>query len=339
MSQAKNGILYMEEGSTPQGYTQMVDSGDGQTFGIDGVDIFSGDPAPVCRPNGIVTGLNLGGVAVSGSNDVIDMSACTAYLAGVEKAIAADLDLAITRPATDVAKVVAVIINAAGAYAEVAGTDSADATFSAVLGAAGGPPFIPVDAIKVLELRLTSSVAAPITAGEIFQNGNYTERALSPSFDLDATGRGDYSDDAATSRANVKFSSALPLIHTGDVPKQIHLDYADPIMGQVSKSSDFTPAEESYSTSSSEHYGGVDAVETTSLGTAGFSAKMNDGVTDAVIAAKGKVKTFKFYPDLGKAPHLVTQGRVSTARSFAVGANKLAKVTLAPSKATVEYFS
>lgn len=339
MSQAKNGVVQMEEGSTPQGSTLMEDSGDHQTFGIDGVELFSGDPVAVCRPNGILTGRNLIGEADSGNDDVVDVAACTCNLNGVETAVAAAADLAIARPAGDVAKIVAVIIDSTGVYDTVAGTDGAGAAFSAVVGAAGGPPFIPVDAIKVGEVRLTAAAADVVYAEEIFQNGDLTERSASPTFDVDGTGRGDYAAESAMRRAHVRFSAALPLIHTAGTTKRVYLDYSEPTMAEVSRSSDFTPAEETYSTSASEHYGGVDATESTSLGTASFAAKLNDGVADAVVAAKGTVRIFKFFPDRGKAAHLVTQGRVATARTFAVGDHKKATVTIAATKPTVEFFS
>lgn len=339
MSQAKNGVIFMEEGSTPQGFTLMEDSGDHQIFDIAGVELYSGDPGAVCRANGITTGRNLLGIADSGANDVVDLAACNAFLNGVDSAIAAEVDLVIARPGGDVAKIIAITIDPTGAYAAVVGTDGADATFSAVLGAAGGPPAIPVDAIKIGEVRLTTSAAAAISADEIFQNGDLTERAFFPTFEIDGTGRGDYAEDSAQRRAHVKFGAALPLIHTGGVPKQVFLDYADPTLTEVSRASDFTPAEESYSVSSEEYYGGVDATESSSLGTAGFSAKLLDGIADAVVAAKGKVRIFRFFPDRGKAANLVTQGRVATVRTFAVGDSKKATVTIAAPKQTVEFFS
>lgn len=339
MSKAKNGVIFMEEGSTPQGFTFMEDSGDHQVFGIAGVELFSGDPEAVCRPNGITTGRNLLGVSASAANDVIDMAACNAFVNGADKPVAAEVGLAITRPVGDVAKVIAVIVDPNGLYGVVEGIDGADANFSAVLDAAGGPPAIPADVSKVGEVRLTTSAAAVISADEIFQNGDLTERAFFPTFEVDGTGRGDYAEDSAQRRAHVKFGAPLPLIHAGGTTKKVVLDYADPTLAEVSRSSDFTPAEESYSVSSEEHYGGVDATESSSLGTAGFSAKLLDGVADAVVAAKGKVRIFRFFPDRGKAAHLVTQGRVATARTFAVGDSKKATVVIAAPKATVEFFS
>ncbi|WP_027714901.1 hypothetical protein [Desulfuromonas sp. TF] len=339
MSKAKNGLLYMEDGSTPQGYVLMVDSGDRQHFGVADVDIFSGDPEAVVRPNGVVTGLNLLSVAAGGGNDLIDVKAFTVWLAGVETAVAADADVAVTRPATDVAKINSITLDDAGDIVEVAGTDSLSSAFSATRGAAGGPPFIPVGSIELGQVRLTTTAAAPIAAAEIFQGGEYTERAISPTPEIDATGRGDWADDAATARAHVKFASVLPAIHTGSVAKRVYLSYSDPIFGEVSRSADFTPAEESYSTSTSEHYGGADNTESTSLGQAGFTAKLLTGVDDAVVGAKGKIRTFKFLPDKNKAGALITQGRVATARTFAVAGQKQASVSIAATKATVEYFA
>ena len=340
MSKAKDGLLYMEDGSTPAGYTLMADSGDHQTFGVADVEIFSGDPEAEVRPNGVVTGRNLVSPAVSGSNNLVDVAAFTAWLAGVDEAVVADADVAITRPATNVAKICSVTLDAAGDIVVVAGDDSLSAAFSAVRGAAGGPPFVPVGSIELAQVRLTTSAAAAIAAGEIFQGGEYTERAISPTPEVDPTGRGDWADDAATVRAHVRFASALPAIHTGNTTKRVYDNYAAPIFGEVSRSADFTPAEESYSTSTSEHYGGADNTESTSLGQAGFTAKLATGVDDAVIGAKGTIRTFKFLPDKNKAGKvLVTQGRVATARTFAVAGQKQAKVTISATKATVEYFA
>jgi len=340
MSTAKNGLLYMEDGATPQGYTLMTDSGDHQHFGIADTDIFAGDYATEVRPNGITTGKDLITVAASGSDDVVDGAALTCWLAGIETAVAAAADLAITRPGTDVARVCSITVDDSGVYAVVDGVVSLSAAFSAVRGAAGGPPLIPVGSIEVGQVRVTTAAAAPITAAEIFQGGAYTERAISPTPEIDPTGRGDWSDTSAAKRAHVKFAAALPAIHTGNTAKRVYLDYAEPVFAEVSRSANFVPAEESYSVATDEHYGGADNTESTSLGQASFTAKLQTGIDDAVIGAKGKIKTFKFWPDKNKTTKIdVTQGRVATARTFEVGGQKRAAVTISAPRASVQYFA
>jgi hypothetical protein len=64
-----------------------------------------------------------------------------------------------------------------------------------------------------------------------------------------------------------------------------------------------------------------------------------DGVTDGMLAKKGQNLLFKFIPDKNKAPYQITQGVLGVARTFGVGSNPSATVTVSASQASVDFAS
>ncbi|PLX93460.1 MAG: hypothetical protein C0621_07445 [Desulfuromonas sp.] len=330
---AENGLLEMETSKTPLGITLMTDLGDHQHFGVANVDTFSHIAPSDVRPNGVIAGVDMVSVAASGGTDKVDTAAIVCMIKGVKTSVAAAVDNAITRPAGDVAKIISITIDEDGAVAVVEGADGADATFSAVRGAAGGPPLIPVDSIELAQVKVTTSAAAVITADQIVHCTEFAE-----SFEADPTGRGDHSKTVAARRGHVKFGRVLPLIHIGPATRRVYLDAATPNFSEVARSVDFTPAEESISSSSSQHYGGVDNSDSKSLGQAAFKAKLADGVSDLILSARGEVRTFRFFPDRDQTPCIVTQGKVAAARTMPVADHISASVTIAAVKASADYF-
>ncbi len=330
---AENGLLEMETSKTPLGITLMTDLGDHQHFGINGVEILSHIAPSDVRPNGVIAGVDMVSVAASAAVNKVDVAAIVCMIKGVKTPVAAEVDATITRPVGDVAKINSITIDEDGAVAVVEGADGDDANFSAVRGANGGPPLIPVDSIELAQVKVTTSAAAVITAAQIVHCTEFAE-----SFEADPTGRGDHSETVAARRGHVKFGRVLPLIHTGPATRRIYLDAATPNFSEIARSVDFAPAEESISGSSSQHYGGVDNSDSKSLGSAGFKAKLNDGVSDLILSARGKVRTFRFYPDRDQTPSVITQGKVATARTFPVADNIAADVTIVAAKASADYF-
>ena len=120
MPTAENARLQYEAGQNATAMSALTDSGDATTF-TSTASLWSrkSGSTPSIVPNGLLTG----GViipAVSGSNDVVDVSALTCNLNGVENSsVSADTDVSITRPATAVSKVVSITVTSAGAIAAV----------------------------------------------------------------------------------------------------------------------------------------------------------------------------------------------------------------------------
>ncbi len=328
MPTAENALLQYEAGQVITAMSALTDSGDHTTY-TSSATLFSGRSgyAPNVKPNGLATG---GAIvpAVSGTNDLIDVAATTAYIGGSLISISADTEVAITRPATDVAKINAVTVTSAGAVEVIAGTDSADTSFSTTVGGAGGPPYIPVTSVKIGEVRLLTSAAAAIESTEIFSVvGLHTERYDYPLW------------EEQNELGKVEFSAALDLIHTGDLPKGVFAEYSEPLFADVALASDFVPAETSHSVNSTQIYGTTLGSTSSTLGQGGFTAYVNDGITDALVVLKNEVLWFKFFPNRYEAPYLLTQGKLGITRSYPAGDSIQAECTISASSESTEQAS
>jgi len=324
MANAENAKLQYEAGQTAVSMSALTDSGDATLFNST-ADLFSKKSgyAPDVRPNGLITG---GAVitAVSATNDKVDVAALSVYLAGVKTAVAAASNVSVTRGAsTNTHAITSITVSSAGAIAAVAGT--AGTAFSETRGAAGGAPYIPVGSVEIAQVKTTSITAAVIDDSEIFQVvGLHQERYDYPIFDIDyGTGQ-------------VAFNSALPKIHTGDLPKKVYASYAEPIFSDISLASDFVPAETSHSVSSTQVYGSTLGSSSSSLGQASFTAYLNDGIGDALVSLKNEILWFKFYPDRYKTPYMLTQGKLGISRTFPAGDNVQASCTISAESASTE---
>ena len=325
MATAENAKLQYEAGQDFTAMSALTDSGDNLIF-TSGATLFSNKSgsAPVILPNGLLTGGTVS-IAVSGSNDVIDVAALTCNLNGVVTSVSASLDEAVTRAATDVASISSVTVNASGAVVMVKGTDSADTTFSETRAAAGGPPLIPVDSIEIGQVRTTSNTAAAIVATEIFAvDGTHLETANFPVFDIN------YSD------AQIEFNSALPQIHTGAISKAVHASYSDPIFADVSLASDFVPVETTHSVSSTQIYGSTLGASSSSLGQGSFTAYLTDATTDALVVQKNETLWFKFFADRNKTPNIIQLGKLGISRTFPAGDTVQAACTISAESESVE---
>lgn len=335
MPALNSAALYYESGQSQQSAAAMTDSGDHTIFALTTKpwSLASGYEYTV-KPYGLATG---GAVtpAVSGTNNLVDVAALTAYMFGATGAstttglisVAADTDVSITRAtASDTHIINSITVAADGTITVVTGTDST--SFSETRGANGGPPFIPIGSIEIAQVRTTSSTAAAITAAEIYQVvGTHQERYDYPV----------WSDDPIS--GTITFAAALPLIHTSSVPKKVYARVATPIFAEISRAKDWVPAERSSSVSSTEYYDGPLGSTSTSLGQASFSAALNDGVTDAILAKDGANLLFKFMPDKTKTPYQITQGILRKARTYGVGAYAQASFTVSASIPSVDFSS
>lgn len=322
MATAENAKLQYEAGQNLTAMSALTNSGDATTF-TSGATLWSGKSgsAPVVRPNGLLTG---GACTVTATNNQIAVAALTCNLNGVVTSVSAG-NVTITRPATNVAKVCSITVNAAGSLAVVAGTDGASTTFSETRAAAGGPPLIPVDSIEIGQVLVVTSAAAAVSQSQVFQVvGLHTERADFPLFDVNyATG-------------SVVFVAALPLIHTGTVPKAVHASYSSPIFADVALASDFVAPETTHSVSSTQVYGSTLGSSSSSLQQGSFTAYLQNGVSDALVSLKNSLLWFKFFPDRYASSYILAQGKLGIARTFPAGDTIQAACTISASSAAVE---
>lgn len=325
MATAENAKLQYEAGQNVVAMAALTDAGDGLNYaGAAALWSRRAGYAPVVRPNGLLTG---GAASGTATNNQVACAALTCNLQGVVTAVGAG-NTTITRPATAVSKVNSLTVNAAGALAMVAGTDGASVAFSEVRGAAGGPPLIPVDSVEIAQIRVTSNSAAPIAAAEIFQVvGLHQERADFPPYDVNYR------------EGKVTFLAANPAIHTGPVAKKVFASYATPIFADVSLASEFVPPETSHSVSSTQIYGGTMGSSSSSLGQGSFTAYLNNGVTDGIVALKNQILWFKFFPDRYASPYILAQGKLGIARTFPAANSVQAACTISAEQVASEVAS
>lgn len=341
MATSSKAKISIETGRTLVSYDEAVDSGDHIVFTLgtlwSGYSDENTDYSPVVRPDGMVSGRNV--LSTHATNDTVTIAGFTAYSKGVEHTVSATSDT-ITRPATAVAKINSVTMTDAGAIAVIAGTDGASTTFSETRGAAGGPPYIPVDSVEIGQIRVTSDSSAVIAASEIFQVvGTHTERYDYPTWSESNTGKGILAVSAAEKNAHVKFTSALAAIHTADTYKGVWIQYYTPVFTELPKTMDFTPCENSPSVSSTQYYNGTIAAVSRSLGTGSFSAIMTDNISDALLNEQDKVVTVKFWPDRNKSPYILTQGELGITRTYPVADQNKADVVIASENPSVSFLS
>jgi hypothetical protein len=339
MSSSKNAKIQIETGQTLVAYAAMTDSGDQQVFTISGGTLWSGKSGyvPTVRPNGIVTGRNV--LSASTSADTVVVAGFTAYSKSVLKTVT-ETTATITRATGSFAYIVSITMASDGTIAKVNGTKGASDTFSETRAAVGGPPLIPVNSVEIGQVRITASTAAVLESSEILQVvGQHTERYDYPTWSENNIGDGAYASEAAKKNAYVEFDSALPKAHTGAVPKAVWTQYYTPVFAEVSKTLDFTPAENSHSTNSEEYYNGTVGSVSSSLNGASFSVLADDNISDAIVAEKDNNITVRFYPDRNKNPYILTQGTIGISRSFPVGNQNKISVTVAPEKKSAEFTS
>lgn len=327
-------IVRYESGQTSYAFQEMTDSGDQTNFSasFSPLSRVSGY-APTIAPYGLKTG---GVITATGVNNEVQTSAMTLVAPGMTGAdadgvvsVAADTSVTITRAVTtDTHMINSITVNSSGAVVAVAGTDGT--AFSETRGAAGGPPLIPVGSVEIGQVRTTSFTAAPIVAGEIYQvPGLHLERSDYPTWSIDYV------------NGEVDFVDALPLIHTGPVAKKVYIKGATPLFAPVPKSSNWVPAEATYSITSTDTYDGPVGSSSSSLAQASFDAVLTDGHTDNVLSKKGQNIWVEFRQDRDvTVPKQLTQGILGVTRSFPAGGGSVtASFTVTPETASVDVTS
>lgn len=326
-------LVQYESGQTSYAFEEMTDSGDKTTFAASFAPLsrVSGF-APTIAPYGLKTG---GAITPGSSNDEVDVAALTVLAPGMTGAdangivsVAADTVSISRGVTTDTHRITSITIDSSGAVAAVAGVDNT--AFSETRGADGGPPFIPVGSIEIGQVRTTSVTAAIVLSGEIYQvPGLHQERSSYPTWAVDYV------------NGQVTFVAALPAIHTGSVAKKVYIKGATPLFAPIPKSSDWVPADATYSINSTDTYDGPVGSASSSLGQASFSAVLEDGITDNFLSLKGQNIWVEFRPDRDvTVPKQLTQGILGVSRTFpAGGGSKTASCTVTPETATTDVAS
>lgn len=321
---AENAKIQYESGQDLVSFVALTDQGDHKDFrSADALWSKRSGYVPDVKPNGVATGGTVS-VAASGSNDVVDVASLTCYLAGVLTSVGADADVSVTRPTggspLNSHNKSSITVNNAGAIAVVKGTDGT--AFSTTRGAAGGPPYIPLDSIEIAQVWLSSATPAAITADEIKQVvGTQRERYDFPTWEVKTANV----ENGVIGNAGILFAAALPLIHSAaspiaGVPKAVYAQYYEPAFTDVPIASDFVPPETTHSTSSKQVYGQTIGSSSSSLNQGSFTAFLTDGISDGLLSVKNDTLWFKFFQNkLNSTPYILCQGKLGISRTFPAG--------------------
>ena len=344
MADSSKARIQIETGRTVTDYTAMTDSSDHQVYTVSGGTLWSGysesgtDYGPDVRPNGIVSGVNIG--SVHADDDKVTISAFTCYSKGTLQEVSATTATFSRATSSTVSSVTSVTMASDGSIATVKGTEGASTAFSETRGAAGGPPLIPVNSVELFQIRTTASTAAAVTASEIYQVvGTHTERYDYPGWTENNVGDGAYAEESAKQNAYIEFDSALPAIHTGTVTKAIYIKWYTPQLANLGRTIDFVPADNTHSSNSEEYYGGTVSSTSSSLGQCSFTVFGTDGIGDNVMSLRDYVVTAKFFPDRNKSAYILTQGKLGTSRSFPNSAQNKINCTLTPEVPSANFIS
>ena len=324
MANAENAKIQYEGGQSQSPMAALSDSGDATTFESSSA-LWSRRSGfePVVRPDGLING---GSIipAVSGSDNVVDVSAGTAYVGGQQVAFSASTDITCARAtSTNTHIIYSITVDSTGTIAAAAGTGST--SFVDARGSAGGPPLIAATKIEIGQVRLIGTASKPVVAGDVFQVvGVHQERYDFPIYEVDyRTG-------------NVVFNSALQSIHTGNIPKKVFASFAEPIFADVPKGTGFVPSETSHSVSSTQIYGTTLGSTSSTLNQSTFTAYLNDGISDGLVKLKNEILWFKFFPSKFQSGYILEQGKFGISRTFPAGDEIQASCTISPESAGVE---
>lgn len=284
--------------------------------------------APTVRPDGIINGF---AVTPSSTADQVDVAAGTLYQVGVNHSVAAAAGTAITRPTVSNYKISSIVVTDAQAIDEVEGTEGT--SFSSTRGGDGGPPLIPVGAVEIAQVRMSAQAAAVFTADEIQQiPGASQERFNVPVW----TEKRINVENGVLGYAGVEFLSALPLIHTGSVPKKVYAQYFTPEFAELIDATDFVPPETTHSTTSTQVYGRTIGGSSQTLNQASFTFYPEDGISDPIFQEKNQNLIFRYKQDRLNDPFLIMQGIFGISRTFPAGDLISVSATISAESAAAE---
>lgn len=280
---------------------------------------------PEVRLDGVRSGLVI--TPGSGFNEV-DISAGEIYLSGNLVEVSAATVTGLTRPTTTGEILVsAITVDGAGSFTVTPSTEGASST---TRGAAGGPPFIPVDEVLVGYVAMTyydgsASGEKVVTAGEI--DSYSKEYAAIPSAKVNY-----YDEDQEV--GTIELANVLPEIHAataagpGTAVRNVYASYYEPQFEEVPDAKDFS-FDEDVSTYKSKAY--KDASEETAVGTPSWSGSFDaywTRVEDILNLVKGSKRWIKHYPDSDLTDHWAGRAVLKVGRQSPVDDNMMASVTL-----------
>ena len=320
---AEDARLQIEQGFVFWDFEKGADSGDQQKFTYSGiVKLFSmlKGQAPVVRPDGARSGLKVI-PAISGTNDLVDVAAGAAFVGGVDLAISASTDLAITRAsAGDTFQIHSILIDNAGAITVLAGVQGT--AFSTTRGANGGPPYVTVDKIEIAQVKLDSLTGAPVKASEIDEN--VRQRYDIPSFKL------------VPEEVTVEMLSALDKRHTGDTTKGIWVKHYEPVWNDIPEVSNWKPVDFTAESQKNLTYDGVSTFVRKGIGDGSFDVNLKGEAGEIMAQVIGGMRWLRFYPDKFKTDHHIVLGFLTYDRDHPPDDMMKASVTVTGSVAAIE---
>jgi hypothetical protein len=231
-------------------------------------------------------------------------------------------------------KICSITINSSGAWAVVAGYQGI--AFSDTRAAVGGPPLIPTTSIEVAQVKYTSGSSGLLVVSKIKQVvGTSQERYDYPAW----TQKRVNVTAGVIGNAGVEFVAALPLIHTGGVPKKVYASYYTPEFAEAPKTADFVPPETTHSVSSTQIYGQTLGATSSTLNQGTFNYYPEDGISDALIQQKNEQLWFKFKQNKLNSAYILAQGKLGISRSFPAADNIVAACTVSAETSAVEVFA
>jgi len=325
-----NAAIYAEMSQDQVAMVALTDDGDHQKFNsADTLWSNRSGYAPDVKPNGVATGC---AVNPGAANDTVAVGGGTVYIAGVLTTVTANSALSVPRPETSDYQQLAITVTDAGALAVVEGTEHT--AFSDTLDATGGQPLIPTGSSLLAVVKYSGQGSAVVLASEIkaiigttretYNYPAWTERRMAV-------------ENGALDYAGIDFDAALPLCHTGGVPKAVYAEYYTPEFALMPETSDFKPPETSHSTSSNQIYGKTKGSSSSTLGQGSFTAYLEDGISDSIISRKNDFLFFKFYQDrLATTKYILTQGKLGIGREFPADDGVSASCTISATDEAVE---
>jgi hypothetical protein len=322
-----NAVIYYESGQSAQPLEAMTTK-DQQNYSASfkPFSAKSGFEAMIA-PNGVVNG---GALSASATANTVSVASVLVSLATATGANAmgqltvAGADVLCARPTTSDFLIHSITVNSAGALVTVKGTEGT--AFSEARNVAGSAPYIPVGSVEIGQVRYSAKTSAVLTIANILQvPGLHVELADFPVYSINEA------------EGKIEFASALPLIHTGDLPKGVNISGFTPVFAEVPKGYDWKPSETTHSVSSQQVYGATIGSTSSSLGQGGFSAILKDGITDNIMKVVDESIWVKFKQDRNRVPYQLTQGKLGVARSFPADGGVTAAFTLSSEAKSSDY--
>jgi len=331
MPNSDNALIEYEASQTLVEMVALTDSGD-NTFFESADQLWSNKSgfAAVVRPDGVASGF---AITPNAAADKIDIALGKVYQAGVLQSIGASAGKDVARPTATHIKY-SITVDDSQTFVIVGGVEHT--SFSTVRGADGGPPLIAVGSTEIAQAWLSSATPAVVTTSEIKQvPGSSQERFDFPQFNQTRINV----ENGVLGNAGATAVSALPLTHTGVIPKAIFAEYYTPEFTEWVNCTDFVPAETSNSTTSTPVYNNTLGATSSTLNQSTFTAYLADGISDIPLREKNSNIFWRFHQDRLNEPYIIQQGKLGTGRTFGADALVQSACTVSVETAAVDVYA